>query len=325
MKEFLIRSEMLEVKFLDLGGRITSITSPHYEGNLVLSYPERVSNDGNYTFPSAMYLSDNNYLGAIAGRYANRIANGAFALEGTEYALDKNDNGINCLHGGVAGYDKRVFNVDCSYSSALLTLFDGEGIFPGNADAAIRYSVTGSSLMIRYLVKTDRPTVINLTNHTYFNPNGNINDCEARFDADYYTPVDKKMIPTGEIKSVVSTPFDFREYKKIGRDINCGDEQLKIADGFDHNFVINGGGLRKAAQVYMPATSLTLTVTTDMPGFQFYTGNFLREPFMKREGFCLETQYYPDTPNKPNFPPCVAAPGKPFRSKTIYTFSQDKQ
>lgn len=322
MRQYVLQSEFLEVKFLDLGGRITSIKSPFFDGNLCLAYPEETDGEGD-SLPSDSYKTDNLYLGAVVGRYANRIANAAFTLDGVEYKLDKNDNGKNCLHGGYNGYDRQTFKVDCSHSSAILSLTDREGIFPGNVDVKIKYYVLGSSLMVTYLAKTDKPTVINLTNHTYFNPNGDIDDCEAVFNADYYTPVDKYLIPTGEITAVDSTPFDFREYKRIGRDINHGG-QLDITSGYDHNFIINGEGLRQAAKVYMPDTGMTLTVTTDMPGFQFYTGNFLDGYFSKREGFCIETQYYPDTPNKPAFPSCVITPEKPFRSKTVYTFSQGK-
>lgn len=324
MKEYVVKSEYLEVKFLDTGGRITSIEAPHFYGNLVLAYPRALTRDGSSYLPSPLYEEDSRYLGAIVGRYANRISNAAITLDGKEYPLDGNDRGINCLHGGNRGYDKMRFNVDCSYSQAILTAYDKEGIFPGNVEVRIKYMVVGSSLIISYFTKADKKTVINLTNHTYFNPNGDINDCEALLNADYFTPVDENLIPTGEIKSVEGTPFDFREYKKIGRHIDCGDKQLEIASGYDHNFIINGEGLREAARIYMPETETTLTVNTDMPGFQFYTGNFLEGDFSKREGFCIETQFFPDTPNKPGFPSCVITPERPFRSKTIYTFSNGK-
>ncbi len=325
MKEYLIRSETLEVKFLDFGGRITSIKSAYYDGNLVLAYPETLSADGAYAYPNAAYLTDGNYLGAIIGRFANRIAGGVFSLGGVKYTLDRNDNGINCLHGGNNGYDKRIFNVDCSYSSAALTLHDDDGAFPGNVDIKVKYSVIGSSLMIQYNAVTDKPTVINLTNHTYFNPSGDIGDCEARFNADFYTPLGENMIPDGKIESVAGTTFDFREYKKINRGVGVSDGRGFIGSDYDHNFIVNGTGLRQAAEVYMPKTGLKLAVTTDMPGFQFYTGAFLNEPFSRNEGFCLETQFYPDTPNKAGFPSCVVNPEKPFRSKTIYTFTQGKE
>ncbi len=320
MKIYSISDEYLEVKFTDFGGRILEINSVYSPYNLVLQYPPIYdANDVKHQDEDG-YENDDMYIGAIAGRYANRIANASFSLDGKPCRLDDNDNG-NCLHGGFDGYSSRHFDVECSHSTAMLTLYDEEGIFPGNVEVKIKYSVIGSSLMIQYQAKTDFPTVINLTNHTYFAHNGSIDDCIAHFNADFYTPLGENMIPTGEIRGVFGTPFDFTSPKEIGKQINANDIQLAKAGGFDHNFVISGEGLRKAASVYMPVNGVTLTVSTTMPGFQFYTGNFLHEPFEKREGFCLETQYYPDSPNKDNFPSCVFTPEKPFRGKTIFSFT----
>lgn len=320
MKVYSISDEYLEVKFTDLGGRILEINSIYSPYNLVLQYPAIYDANDVKHFDDDGYENDDMYIGAIAGRYANRISGAAFTLENKKYRLFDNDNG-NCLHGGNEGYSSRYFDVECSHSTALLTLTDDSDMFPGSVDVKIKYSVIGSSLMIQYQAKTNSPTVINLTSHTYFAHNGSIDDCVAVFNADHYTPLGENMIPTGEIASVKGTPFDFTTPKTIGSEIYANSVQLNKAGGFDHNFVINGEGLRKAAAIYMPENGVTLTVSTTMPGFQFYTGNFLHEPFENREGFCLETQYYPDSPNKPNFPSCVFTPDKPFRGKTIFSFA----
>ena len=307
-----IEDEYLSVEFSDHGGRITSIRSAFCENELVVGYTDE-----------AEYLSDDMYLGAVIGRYANRIGGAAFSLGGNEYELDKND-GENCLHGGDSTYAHKLFKVEASHSTALLTLDDTHSRFPGDVKVKIKYSVVGSSLMIQYLAECTENTYINLTNHTYFAHNGNINDCVAVIDADTFTPINGSLIPNGELRSVIGTPFDFRYPRFIGDWIDSDDEQIRYAGGYDHNFVINGSGLRHAASVYMPANDITLSVTTTAPGVQFYSGNFMHEPKEKREAFCLETQYFPDTPNEPLFPQCLFTPEKPFRSKTIYSFAKGK-
>ncbi|MFA7099561.1 MAG: aldose epimerase family protein [Eubacteriales bacterium] len=328
MKQYAIENEYLSLKFLDLGGRITQIKPVFFDGNLVLAYPEIQPRPEGNALPNPAYLDDKFYLGAIIGRVANRISGGVFSLGGTAYTLDKNENGVNCLHSGKDGYHAKVFEVFPSSSSAVLTLRESGGGFPGKLFVKIKYALIGSSLSISYFAQTDSPTPVNLTNHMYFDPSGLIGDCEAKFFADFYTPADG-MIPTGEILPVAGTPLDFREYKKIGADIDSDSKTMKGSNGYDHNFVIKGynqdeNKLLAAAEVYMPNPDITLSVTTKSPGFQFYTGNFLSDPFEKRSGFCVETQFFPDTPNKSNFPACTVTPDKPFRSKTIYTFTKGR-
>ena len=307
-----IEDEYLSVEFSDLGGRITSIRSAFCDFELVLGYSEE-----------SAYYGDDMYLGAIIGRYANRIGGAAFELGGKKYELDKND-GENCLHGGFATYANKRFAVSASHSTALLTLEDPHGAFPGDVKVKVKYSVIGSSFIIQYQAECTENTFINLTNHTYFAHNGDIKDCVAYFDADSFTPVDQALIPTGEIRPVAGTVFDFTYPRYIGDGIDSDDVQISYAGGYDHNFVINGSGIRRAASVYMPVNDMTVSVTTNAPGIQFYTGNFIHEPKEKREAFCLETQYFPDTPNKPGFPQCLCSPEKPFRSKTIYSFAKGK-
>lgn len=305
-----IENEFLRVIFSDYGGRIMSISSSLCDNELACAY----HNADNY-------YTDEMYLGALIGRYANRIGGAKFVLNGKTYELDKNDN-ENCLHGGKESYAYRHFKVDASHSTAILTLEDKSKMFPGTVNVKIKYSVIGSSLIIEYYAVPTEETYINLTNHVYFAHNGSINDCIAQINADSFTPVGADLIPDGRILPVKGSPLDFTYPRLIGEGIDSDDEQIKYAGGYDHNFVINGTGLRRAASVYMPENDVTVTVTTNMPGLQFYTGNFMSFNKEKREAFCLETQYFPDTPNKPNFPSCLFTPEKPFRSKTIYTFSK---
>ena len=309
---YTIEDEYLSVKFLDLGGRIMSIRSSLCDNELVCGYEDYES-----------YQTDRMYLGALIGRYANRIGNASFTLNGKTYVLNKNDN-ENCLHGGNESYAYRTFSVEPSHSTAVLKLEDKRGMFPGDVSVKIKYSVIGSSLIIQYLAIPSEATFINLTNHVYFAHNGNIGDCIAYINADAITPVGPDLIPYGNIMPVKGTPFDFTYPRLIGENIDSDDEQIKFAGGYDHNFVINGSGLRRAASVYMPENDITVTVTTNMPGLQFYSGNFMDDPKEKREAFCLETQYFPDSPNKPGFPSCLFTPEKPFRSKTIYTFCKGR-
>jgi aldose 1-epimerase len=331
----LTNAKGVEARILDLGGRIQSLKVPDRKGTLgdvVLGF-ETV--DG--------YLSGNPYFGAIVGRYGNRIAKGHFTLDGKEYTLPIN-NGANALHGGIKGFDKQVWKAKPSEAKdgPTLTLTyvskDGEEGYPGTLTATVTYTLTNTNeLRIHYLATTDKPTVLNLTNHSYFNlkgqGNGDILGHVLTLNADGFTPVDSGLIPTGEIRTVGGTPFDFRKPMKIGDRIDAADEQIKFGGGYDHNFVLNGkaGTLRQAARVSDPETGRVMEVLTTEPGVQFYTGNFLDgtltgkggKVYQKRYGFCLETQHYPDSPNKPNFPSTVLKPGAKYDTTTVFRFSTE--
>jgi aldose 1-epimerase len=281
------------------------------------------------------YLADNStYFGAIVGRYGNRIANGSFKIDGVEYHVPINNNGQS-LHGGTVGFDKRVWEAHAIAGGVEMTLVskDGDQGYPGTLTAHVRYSLLHTALRIDYSMTTDKTTVVNLTNHSYFNlaGTGTILGHELTLPADQYTPVNKVLIPTGELRSVEGTPFDFRHATAIGARIGQDDEQLKIAGGYDHNWVLRGknGEIKTAGRVYDPGSGRVLTVTTTEPGVQFYSGNFLDgtkygkagESHAKNSGLCLETQHYPDSPNHPNFPTTLLKPGETRHSMTTFTFS----
>jgi len=281
------------------------------------------------------YEKQTAHFGGIVGRYANRIAHGTFQLDGQTYHIPKND-GDNALHGGTRGFDKVVWQgkqipdgVEFSYISK-----DGDQGFPGTLATNVRYTLSKNALRIEYSAITDKDTVVNLTNHSYFNlagqGTGNILDDVLKIDASRMTPVDETLIPTGELKPVEGTPFDFRKPHVIGERINADDEQLKLGRGYDHNFVLDhsSGELAEAAEVYEPTTGRTLRVLTTEPGVQFYTGNFLDGSITGKEGrvynrrfaLCLETQHFPDSPNHPSFPTTELKPGQKFHSVTVYEF-----
>jgi len=289
----------------------------------------------------AGYELNKNYLGVLVGRYGNRIAHGKFSIDGTEYTLAKN-NGDNTLHGGLKGFNKMMWDakdvsksgepaVEMNYVSK-----DGEEGFPGNLSVTVVYTLTNKNeLRIEYTATTDKKTVVNLTNHTYFNlsgqGHGDVLKEEMMINADKFTPVDSGLIPTGELKSVAGTPFDFRKATAIGERINADDEQIKLGGGYDHNFVVNRSkaGLSLAAKVYDPASGRVLEAWTTEPGVQFYTGNFLDGSFQgkgggaynKRTAFCLETQHFPDSPNHPSFPTTLLKPGEKYHTTTVYKFA----
>ncbi len=323
----------VEAKITTYGGIVTSLKVPDRNGKLddvVLGFDSLDS-----------YLKGHPSLGIIAGRYANRIGKGRFKLNGVEYKLALN-NGPNSLHGGLKGFDKKVWaakpvtkdkevGLELSYLSK-----DGEEGYPGNLSTTVVYTLTDNNeLKIDYAATTDKDTVVNLTNHSYFNlagqGNGDILGHQLMLNADRFTPVDATLIPTGELRSVKGTPMDFTQMTAIGARINQDDEQIKIGKGYDHNFVINGaaGTLRQAAKVYEPTTGRVLEVLTTEPGVQLYTGNFLdgskvgkgEKAYKQRYGFCLETQHFPDSPNKPDFPTTVLKPGDKFQSTTVFKFS----
>jgi aldose 1-epimerase len=323
-------SRGFEVKVTNYGATIVSIKATDRQGKIadvVLGFDDL---DG--------YLHRNRFFGSIAGRYANRIAKGKFYLGGRDYTLAKN-NGENHLHGGLKGFDKIVWagketptGVALSYTSK-----DGEEGYPGNLSVTVTYSVTDdNAVRIDYSATTDKETVVNLTNHSYFNlaGSGTILKHEMMINADRFTPVDSGLIPTGELRPVKGTPMDFTKPVAIGARIDQKDEQLGLGHGYDHNWVVNGnpGTLRLAARVHDPASGRILEVQTTEPGVQLYTSNFLDgsikgkggQAYAARSGFCLETQHFPDSPNKPAFPSTVLKPGGRYTSTTVYKLFSDK-
>jgi aldose 1-epimerase len=323
----------MEAKITNYGGIVVSLLVPDRNGKLgdvVLGYDKL-----------DQYIADNPYFGALIGRVGNRIGNARFTLDGVEYKLPAND-GINTLHGGRKGFDKVIWDateVQAKDGAALKLKYvspDGEEGFPGTLIAEVVYTVTDANeLKIAYSAMTDKPTVVNLTHHSYFNlagaDDGLILDHVLTIDADKFTPVDSNLIPTGELKSVEGTPMDFRKPTRIGERIGADDEQLKRGRGYDHNWVLNKStnDLTRVARVEEPVTGRVMEVLTTEPGLQFYSGNFLtgkqvgknNHPYAYRSGFCLETQHFPDSPNKPEFPTVVLDPGKKYTTTTVYKFS----
>lgn len=289
------------------------------------------------------YLKDTPYFGAIVGRYGNRIAKGQFHLDGKDYQLAKNNNGVNHLHGGIKGFDKVIWDavpMESASEVGLKLMYiskDGEEGYPGNLRADVIYSLTNDNeLKIQYRATTDKATPVNLTHHGYWNLTGakrDILDHELMLNADRFTPVDATLIPGGALSPVDNTPFDFRKPTAIGARISQADEQLKFGKGYDHNWVLNkgkgGGGFTLAARVSEPTSGRIMEVYTTEPGVQFYAGNFLDGhnvgkggvAYKHRYGFCLETQHYPDSPNHPKFPSTILRPGQEYRTTTVYKFS----
>ena len=304
-----------EVSIITFGGAITTLKTPDREGvfgDIVLGY-ETLGG----------YVGNPRYFGALIGRHANRIADGRFSLNGVNYQLGRN-NGANHLHGGFNGFDKRVWSATEDGDVLRLSYLskDGEEGYPGNLEAFVDYSLAGNELSIEYRASTDRETIVNLTNHSYFNLKGagTILDHELTLSADGFTPVSDDLIPTGEIKSVAATPMDFRNARPIGSEID-----------YDHNFVLNNwdGSLRLAARLHESTTGRVMEILTTQPGIQFYNGNFLDGSlvgkrgvvFEKYAGLCLEPQHFPDAPNHPNFPSTILRPGEHYNQRTIIRFS----
>lgn len=321
----------LEVTITNYGARIVNLIVPDKEG----SFDDIVTG-----FNSIKeYLNANQqFFGCVVGRYANRIAKGRFTLDGKEYQLAVN-NGINHLHGGPGGFHQVVWDVKKHDGHSIRMKYlspDMEEGYPGNLNVEVQYTLTDSNeLKIEYFAETDKPTILNLTNHAFFNLDGedagSINDHVLMINADHYTPVDSNLIPTGEIVEVGGTPFDFREPKSIKQDIEADHIQLKYGNGFDHNFVLNKefeNELTLAARVKETNSERVMEVFTTEPGIQFYGGNFLRGKDTGKSGvnydfrtsFCLETQHFPDSPNNEHFPSVVLRPGEKFRSETVYLF-----
>ena len=285
------------------------------------------------------YVKGNPYFGAVVGRYANRIAKGRFTLDGKEYTLATN-NGPNALHGGLRGFDKVVWTAtprttpDGDALELRYVSKDGEEGYPGTLTTTVTYVLTkGDALKIEYRATTDKATIVNLSNHSYFNlkgaGNGDILGHEIEIHAKRFTPVDATLIPTGDLAAVAGTPFDFTKPHPIGERIAAKDEQIARGGGYDHNFVLDAGGkMAPAARIKDPASGRTLEIHSDQPGIQFYTGNFLTDMVGKggkhygyRQGFCLESQRFPDTPNRPAFPSARLDPGKEYRQTTVWLLS----
>jgi aldose 1-epimerase len=322
----------VKARITNYGGIVVSLKVPDKNGkfaDVVLGLPTLDD-----------YLKGHPSFGCIVGRYGNRIAKGKFTLNGKEYTLATN-NGPNHLHGGLKGFDKKVWQakaIESPDSPALELTYlskDGEEGYPGNLSVKMTYTLTKKNeLKIDYLATTDQDTVLNLTNHSYFNLAGegvgDILDHEMTIAADNFTPTDNTSIPLGEIKPVKDTPFDFTKPMTIGARINDSHEQIVFGKGYDHNFVLNakGGALALAARVRDPKTGRVLETYTTEPGVQLYTGNFLDgskigksgKPYPRRSGFCLETQHFPDSPNQPTFPTTVLKPGQEYRQTTVYRF-----
>ena len=327
----------MQVKITNFGGRITTIEVPDRNkkfDDVALGFDNV---EGYATGPAA-----GAYFGAIIGRYANRLAHGTFTLDGHTYHIPTNENG-NTLHGGVSGFDKKVWDAKeiSVHGTPALELHylspDGQEGFPGNLNVTVRYSLDDKNgLHLDYSATTDKATVLNLTNHSYFNLEGagsqTILNERLTINADRYTPIDSTLIPTGAIVSVAGTPLDFRKATEIGSRIDENNEQLKLAKGYDFNFVLDHPGSLStvAVKVEDPKSGRVMEVFTSQPGVQFYTGNFLDGSvhgiggaYAHRSALCLETQHFPDSPNHSNFPSTVLRPGQTFHSTTIYRFSTE--
>ena len=326
----LTNSSGMEVCITNFGGRIVSVMVPDRDGNMrdvVLGFDN-----------IAAYKTVPSDFGAAIGRYANRINQGRFTLDGVEYQLPRNNYG-HCLHGGPEGWQNKVYDVLQATDNTLILSIDspdGDEGFPGNVTAEVSYTLgEDNTLRIDYSASTDKPTIINMTNHSYFNLSGDptkpATDHILYVNADSFTPVDSTFMTSGEILPAEGTPMDFRNAKTIGKDIDADYVQLENGKGYDHNWVLNTGGdiAKLAASLYSPESGIELRVYTDEPGIQIYTGNFLDGTVTGKHGIayphrasvCLETQHYPDTPNKPEWPSAVLRPGEKYKSTCIYSFS----
>ena len=320
----------LEVDIISYGGIITRLVTPDAEGNpgdIVLGLDSLDD-----------YLASNAYLGALIGRYANRIARGQFVLDGRIWQLETND-GLHHLHGGGQGFDRKnwcvkPFTTD-TVAGVVMTLVspDGDQGYPGTLETQVTCELTNQNeLDMRFSATTDKPTIVNLTQHSYFNlaVAGDVLDHQLMINADRMTPVGDGLVPTGDVQPVEGTPFDFRQAKPIGRDISAADAQLALGSGYDHNFVLKDvadSELVLAARVTEPGTGRILELLTSQPGMQLYSGNFLDgtlrgkgRALASHSGFCLEPQYFPDSPNQPGFPSTTLTPGETYESRIVYRF-----
>lgn len=325
-KYTLINDKKMEVEVTNFGGIVLSIKVPDNKGQIkdvVLGFDT----------PQEYASKEHPYFGALIGRYGNRIAKGKFSLEGKDYTLAVN-NGPNALHGGKKGFDKVFWTVEELPKQNALKLSytspDGEEGYPGTLKVEVIYTLTNENeLKIDYLASSDKPTPINLTNHSYFNLTADKNESilghEIMINSEQITAVDKDLTPTGELKNIKGTEMDFNQAKVIGLDI----AKVKEGGGYDHNYVLRGEGLKLAATLYDPKSGRFMEVKTTEPGLQFYSGNFLdgklvgknKDAYKKNDGLCLETQHFPDSPNHPNFPSTILKPGTPYKSQTIYKFA----
>lgn len=319
-----------EARITNYGGVLVSFKGPDRNGKIgdvLLGFDDLDGYVANFNG------SSNAFFGAIIGRYANRIAKASFTLDGQKYSLPRN-NGENTLHSGPHGFNNVVWNAKPIANGMELTYLskDGESGFPGNLTATVRYTLTKGNLRIEYSATTDKDTVVNLTNHAYFNlaGQGDVLNYQLMLHASRFTPVDSGLIPTGELKPVDSTPFDFRKATAVGARIEANDEQLHLGGGYDHNWVLdNQGKFAEAAEVYDPVSGRVLKVSTDQPGLQFYTGNFLDgmvkgkggQFMQKHSALCLETQHFPDSPNHPDFPTTELKPGGRYHTVTVFSLS----
>jgi aldose 1-epimerase len=331
VETYTLNDGTFEARIATYGGVLVSLKAPDRNGkvaDVLLGFDDLDGYVANFNGPADAFF------GAVIGRYANRIAHGSFTLDGHKYSLPLN-NGANTLHGGPHGFNNVVWKakpveggVELSYLSK-----DAEAGYPGNLTATVRYTLVKGDLRIEYWATTDKDTVVNLTNHAYFNlaGQGDILNHRLTLHASRFTPVDAGLIPTGELKSVESTPFDFRKATAVGSRINADDPQLHLGHGYDHNWVLDSGGgkLVEAAELYDPDSGRVLKVSTDQPGIQFYSGNFLDgsikgkggKPDVLHAALCLETQHFPDSPNHPDFPSTELKPGQHYHTVTIYSFS----
>ena len=348
VKLYTLSNGSMKVNITNFGGIVQSIDVPGRNGKLAdvaLGFKNLKGYEANDATTQPAGGSGTTYFGATIGRFGNRIAKGKFTLNGTTYHLPIN-NGVNTLHGGTNAWNKQVWTPKTSRtaSGASLALTytspNGQDGFPGTVVAKVTFTLGAkNALTIHYDATTDKPTVINMTNHTYFNlageASGTIYNQGLMINADKYTPTDDTQIPTGKIVPVAGTPMDFRTLKPIGRDINANFHQLLLAHGYDHNWVLNGasgGAPRLAAKAVDPASGRVLTATTTEPGVQVYTGNFLvgdlvgtsGHAYRQGDGFTLETQHFPNSPNQPNFPSTTLNPGKPYGTTTVFAFSVKK-
>jgi len=333
-KYTLINANGMKMEVITYGGIITSLTAPDKKGK----YEDIVLG---YTTADDYFNGNPFFFGALIGRYGNRIAKGKFTLDGKQYQLPTND-GPNHLHGGKKGFDKVIWTatpIDNEESPAIKLSYiskDLEEGYPGKLTVTVTYTLTkDNTLEIAYEAETDKKTIVNLTQHSYFNLSANFSntilDHELMLKSSIMLPVDGTLIPTGELKTVKGTPFDFSSAKPIGNDINKQDDQLKKGKGYDHCWIFDdkNAGVREVATLYHKASGRYMQVLTDQPGIQFYSGNFLDGTkasktggmYQQRSGLCLETQHYPDAPNQPKFPSVVLNPGEKYTTKTIYKFS----
>lgn len=331
IEQYTLAKEEISCDVITYGGALRSLCVPNRMGtktDVLLGFDHLED-----------YLVQDKFMGALIGRYANRIGGSRFELHEKTYLLAAND-GPNHLHGGAVGFDKQVWTVTAAARDSLTLSHvspDGQEGYPGNLQVRVTYRLERGGLSIAYWAKSDRDTLCNLTNHAYFNldgyDGGSILDQHIQIFADDYTPTDARSIPSGAVSPVDGTPMDFREMTLIGKRIDEEFDQLRYAGGYDHNWIVRGTGLRPAALAWSEKTGIRMEVLTTHPGIQFYSGNYLDgcpngkngQPITKRYGFCLETQYYPDSPHHPEFPSAVLKADTDYRQMTVYRFSHDKK